>query len=275
MAESALKQGHRGKPVEEFQRALNRRAESRFYPPLRADGEFGPFTRFAFEALGFALGLTAATLARPDILVAAQRIIADPALRDEAQLARARERAPKLARHTVAFDGAPTFWGLAKPLLRARERGWSGTLQSSDRRKGVAERYGKRSQAALFDCRTRFVALGNRCPPDCGGNCNPANPPGASSHECRADGTAAFGSRAKGTKLPWWELGLDVSDTSGLLRKLADLGYDAKLTYPNSPQEAQHVNFTSNPGAVLPPGGPTPSRPPSRSRSRVARPSGC
>jgi GH25 family lysozyme M1 (1,4-beta-N-acetylmuramidase) len=223
---------------------------------LRADAEFGPLTRYAFEALGFALGLMRATLDQPGIPVGAQRIIVDPALREAGQLRRARERAPKLARHTVAFDGAPTFWGLAKPLLRARERGWSGTLQSSDRRKGVAERYGKRSQAALFDCRTRFVALGNRCPADCAGNCNPANPPGASSHECRADGTIAFGNRAKGTKLPWWELGLDVSDTGGLLRELADLGYQAKLTYPNSPQEAQHVNFTKNPGPVLPPAGP-------------------
>jgi len=255
MAEKALQRGDHGEAVKAFQRALTERAEPRFYPPLIADGVFGPATRFAFEALGFALGLTAETLARPEISVGAQRRIVDPASRDDPQLGRARQRAPKLSQHTVAFDGAPTFWGLAKPLLRAREHGWSGTLQSSDRRKGVAERYGKRSQAALFSCFQRSVGLGGRCPPECSGNCSPANPPGQSSHECRSDGRA-FGSRAQGAKLAFWELGLDASDTQRLLKVLDSLGYGARLTYPNSAREKHHINFTRDPGPVLPDTGP-------------------
>lgn len=271
MASKPLKEGDEGRAVEDLQRSLNRCGEPLFYPPLDPDGVFGPFTRYAFEALGFALGLTAVALSRPEVTVVAQRVFADPASRDQGQLRRAGERASKLHEHTIAFDGAPTFWGLGKPLLRARQHGWSGRLQSSDRRQGVAERYGKRSQARLFDCFTRSKALGNRCPPDCAGNCNPANPPGASSHECFSDGTAAFGNRPRGKKLAWWELGLDVSDHDRLLRVLASLGYHAKQTYPNSPKERHHVNFTADPGLVLAETGPAAVRPVAVRRP-VARP---
>jgi lysozyme len=252
----ALKHGDRGKSVEDFQRALNLRAEPRFYSPLHSDGEFGPATGFAFEALGFALGLTVETIVQSSVSVGALRVIEEPTGRDAKQLARAQQRAPKLHDRTVAFDGTPTFWGLAKPLLRAREHGWRGTLQSSDRRKGVAERYGKRSQAVLFSCFDRFQKLGKRCPPDCMGQCNPANRPGESSHEIRSDGTAAFGNRRKGALLAWWELGLDVSESDALLQILPSLGYSVKRTYPNSIKEHHHINFTKSPGAVLPATGP-------------------
>jgi lysozyme len=256
----ALRFGDEGKAVEELQRALNRCAEPLFYPPLSPDGFFGPATRFSYQALGFALGLTTATLGG-DITVKAQGVFANPASRDQGQLRRAGQRASTLHEQTVAFDGTPTFWGLAKPLLRARQHGWRGKLMSSDRRQGVAERFGKSSQARLFDCFERFLALGKRCPADCGGNCNPANAPGASSHECFSDGTDAFGNRPAGTQLAWWELGLDVSDNPALLRALAALGYKAKLTYPNNPKESHHTNFTANPGPVLAARGPAGTRP--------------
>jgi lysozyme len=259
VAPGPLKQGDENAAVEELQLSLNRCAERVFYPPLVADGVFGPFTLYAFQAVGFALGLTAGALSRPEVTVVAQKIFADPTTRDAGQLRRATERAPKLHEHTVAFDGAPTFWGLAKPLLRARRHGWRGTLVSADRRPGVAERYGKSSQARLFDCFQRSIPLG-RCPTGCP-SCNPANPPGASSHECFADGTAAFGNRPVGTQLAWWELGLDVGDHTGLLRVLDSLGYDAKQTYPNSPKEKHHVNFTADPGPVLAETGPASAHP--------------
>jgi lysozyme len=269
-------QGDDSPAVEELQRSLNRCAERIFYPPLVADGAFGPFTLYSFRAVGFALGLTAGALSRPEVTVVAQKVFADPTSRDAGQIRRAAERAPKLHEHTVAFDGTPTFWGLAKPLLRARRHGWRGTLVSSDRRPGVAERYGKSSQARLFDCFKRSQQL-HLCPPDCAGNCNPANPPGASSHECFADGTAAFGGRAIGTQLAWWELGVDVGDHAGLLRLLESLGYKAKQTYPNSPKEKHHVNFTADPGRVLVETGPAAAHPavrrlataPAAARARV------
>jgi lysozyme len=254
MASKALRLNDSGAAVRELQEALNRRAGPRFYPPVVVDEQFGNHTRWAFEALGFALGFTEATLNAPEISVTAQRIIIDPDARDDGQLTRARNRARQLQQRTVAFDGTPVFWGLAKPLLSARERGWGGRLNSADRRKGVAERYGKRSQSSLFDCAQRKLTLG-RCPADCAGNCNPANPPGASSHELFSDGSA-FGRRAKGSGLQWWELGLDVDDSQGLLDRLLAMGYDVRRTYPDSKQEFHHLNFNANPGRVLPEAGP-------------------
>jgi hypothetical protein len=250
-----LRRGDSGGAVKEFQQALNRRAEPLFYPPLVTDGVLGPSTRFAYEAIGYALGLTQQTLAAPAIGAGAQRVVADPRLRAANQLHRARRRGVTLHQHTVAFDGTPTFWGLAKPLLRAREHGWNGTLTSSDRRPGVAEHFGKRSQAALFDCFEQSKALGGRCPAACGGNCNPANPPGQSSHECRSDGSK-FGTRGVGAPLEWWELGLDVTDSDRLLAVLEQLGYGVRRTYPGSPREHHHVNFTRSPGRVKPVAGP-------------------
>ena len=82
----------------------------------------------------------------------AQELLASPSKRSPEQLDRARDRAPRMATRTVAFDGTPCFWMHAKALERARRRGWQGTLNSGDRRKGVAERYGKQSQAKLYAC---------------------------------------------------------------------------------------------------------------------------
>ena len=254
MASKALRLNDSGAAVGELQRALNRRAGSRFFPPVVVDEQLGNHTRWAYEALGFALGFRESTLRAQQISVNAQRIMIDPDLRDDGQLTRARTRARQLQQRTVAFDGTPIFWGLAKPLLRARERGWPGRLNSADRRKGVAERFGKRSQASLFDCAQRSKILG-RCPTECAGNCNPANPPGASSHELFSDGSA-FGRRARGTNLPWWELGLDVDDSQGLLDRLKAMGYDVRRTYPDSKKEFHHINFNANPGRVLPEAGP-------------------
>lgn len=223
MAAPPLGHGDSGADVKALQKALNRRAEARFYPPLAADGEFGPATRRAFEALGWALGFTQETLSAQKVSVTAQALIANPDDRDAKQLQRARERAPKLHERTIAFDGAPTYWGLTKPLLLAREHGWGGQLASSDRRKGVAERFGKKSQATLHRCMERREALG-RCPADCGGDCADANAPGTSSHEQFSDGRAFTG--PAGRKLNWWQLGLDVGGTDDLLAALHKLGYE-------------------------------------------------
>ena len=268
---AALKQGDNTTAVADFQRALNRCGERLFYPPLVTDGAFGPNTLWAFQAIGFALGLTAGAIARPEVTDVAQKVFADPTKRDAGQIRRATERAPKLHEHTVAFDGTPTFWGLAKPLLRARRRGWGGTLQSSDRRKGIAEKYGKSSQARLRACFERFEALGKVCPPDCNGNCNPANKPGQSSHECCSDGSK-FGNRPLGAQLEWWELGLDVSDHAGLLRALEALGYKARQTYPENPKEQHHINFNADPGPVLAQSGPAAAHPAPRRLAKAKAP---
>lgn len=138
---------------------------------------------------------------------------------------------------TVEFDGVPTMRGLALLLGHSRRKGWAGRLASSDRRLGVAERFGKSSQAALYRAWQR------REP-----GANPANPPGFSSHELRSDGTALFGKR--GRKLNWYELGLDASDSARLVAELRHLGVDARHPY-TSPSEAHHVNVVTDPTRVL------------------------
>lgn len=259
-----------GQPVRELQRGLNARAEAKFHPQLAVDGQLGPTTWRAFEALGFALGLMEATLAGPEISVAAQRLILDPSQRGGDQLTRARQRASKLHLRTIAMDGAPTYWGLAKPLVRAREHGWSGRLASSDRRKGVAERFGKKSQATLYRCFVERQRLG-RCPASCGGDCANANAPGQSSHEQRSDGAQFAG--PVGRRLLWWELGLDLGDSQGALAALQRLGYGVRRPY-SSPGEYHHLNFTTSPGPVLPGVGPNAMPAQAPQKPTVPRPAG-
>src|SRR5262249_59440912 len=59
-----------------------------------------------------------------------------------------------------------------------------------------------------------------------------------------------------GRQLQWWELGLDVEDSDGLLNVLGTLGYQIRRTYPNNPKEFHHLNFSADPGPVLPTDGP-------------------
>lgn len=128
--------------------------------------------------------------------------------------------------HTVAFDGTPVFRGLARMLQDARKNGWSGSLTSADRRRGVPEKYGKLSQYALY---MGWLA---RRP-----GFNPANPPGYSTHELRT---------ASGRPLPWWGLGMDVTESDELVRVLNRLGYSAYKPY-SSPSEQHHINLRRNP----------------------------
>lgn len=205
----------------------------------------GPSTLWAYHALGYATGFLDETL-REGITPGAQLLLADPSQRERGQLVRERERAPRLASRTIAFDGTPVFWGLAKPLQRAREAGWRGQLASADRRPGVAERYGKASQAKLRSCDLARRRTG-RCPSSCP-SCNPANPPGRSTHELRSDGAAYAG--PVGRRLSWWQLGLDCTYVEDLLRILGRLGYSVRRPY-RSASERHHVNFTASPGAVI------------------------
>jgi len=67
---------------------------------------------------------------------------------------------------------------------------------------------GLHSQKQLLDCAQEKRRTG-RCPPQCGGNCRPANPPGQSTHERFNDGVAyLFWPRF--FRLPVWGRGIDV-----------------------------------------------------------------
>ena len=134
---------------------------------------------------------------------------------------------------TVAFDGSPVFRGLALMLGDARRHGWGGRLNSADRRKGVAERYGKMSQAKLYAGWIAHKA-----------GFNPANRPGRSTHELRSDAVAYRG--PIGRPLSWYCLGLDVSDSSDLLYVLNRLGYKAFRPYKVG-SEVHHLNLRVSP----------------------------
>src|ERR1700710_3042360 len=108
-----LQVGDEGPDVTKLQRDLNARARARYYPPLLADGRFGPRTLWAYHDLGWALGLMPDTLAH-GATPTAQQLIADPSRRTPEQFDRARDRTARMATRTIAFDGTPVFWGLAK-----------------------------------------------------------------------------------------------------------------------------------------------------------------
>jgi GH24 family phage-related lysozyme (muramidase) len=143
----------------------------------------------------------------------------------------------RACRTTVALDGTPTYKCLALVLQDAKRNGWPGTLTAADRRRGVPEKFGRSSQWALYQC---WIA---RRP-----GCNPANPPGRSTHEQRSDGFAYAG--PPGRVLEWWQLGEDVTYPETLVVKLRALGYNARRPYPDS-REAQHVNLYTNPTGRL------------------------
>jgi hypothetical protein len=122
---------------------------------------------------------------------------------------------------------------------------------SSCAREAAAEPFlrqlGKMSQQQLFDCFQDRKRIG-RCPEHCHGNCNPANPPGKSTHERRNDGVA-YAWWIPFFKLPVWARGIDVQrDRVGAFCAEARReGFTVTLTYPGAPSEAQHVNFRKQP----------------------------
>jgi GH24 family phage-related lysozyme (muramidase) len=109
----------------------------------------------------------------------------------------------------------------------------------------LLDRIGKMSQRQLWEC-------SRNCEPSCRGNCNPANPPGFSTHERRNDGVAYSGIR-RGGRLRVYQRGIDVQrDRVGaFIRAAASEGWLVTQTYPGSVQEAQHVNFRRKPRISL------------------------
>jgi peptidoglycan hydrolase-like protein with peptidoglycan-binding domain len=110
---------------------------------------------------------------------------------------------------------------------------------------------GKMSQQELFDCAQAKIKTG-RCPDSCHGNCNPANPPGRSTHERFNDGVAYVVWPAM-FKLPVWGRGIDVQidRVQAFCAEARREGFTVTATYPGSPKEAQHVNFRKQPKISL------------------------
>jgi peptidoglycan hydrolase-like protein with peptidoglycan-binding domain len=110
---------------------------------------------------------------------------------------------------------------------------------------------GLHSQRQLYDCAQAKLKTG-RCPPECGGNCNAANPPGRSTHERFNDGLA-YSFWPPWFHLPVWARGIDVerSRVPEFCAEARKEGFTVTLTYPGSAQETQHVNFRKQPTISL------------------------
>jgi GH24 family phage-related lysozyme (muramidase) len=109
----------------------------------------------------------------------------------------------------------------------------------------LLKQIGKMSQRQLFAC-------SQHCTANCRGNCNPANPPGFSTHERRNDGIA-YKQEFRGAHLAVWKRGVDVrrDRVSAFIDAMSKRGYVVTQTYPGSPTESQHVNFRKAPKISL------------------------
>jgi hypothetical protein len=110
--------------------------------------------------------------------------------------------------------------------------------QSADRRYGIAEKYGKKSQKALYDGYRRGLP-----------GYFPANPPGFSSHELKSDGNRLYGPR--GSSIPKHKLGIDAvskpgGDSNRIVAWMNSHGYSAARPYPQD-SERHHFSFMKDP----------------------------
>jgi putative peptidoglycan binding protein len=132
------------------------------------------------------------------------------------------------------IDRCPVPRELADEVRFLKEK-TGATLASCDRSpeaEPLLKKNGKKSQAQLFDLAQKGLG-------------NDANPPGFSTHERRNDGTAYPGRR--GSLLEPWQVGMDWNLPSAVVREATKRGWIVTVTYPNNPEEAQHLNFRKAP----------------------------
>jgi hypothetical protein len=147
----------------------------------------------------------------------------------------------------------PIFRAHALMLAHAHQHGARFTLVSGDRRDSVIKRFNARYHTNLHG--QQYLYDHQHDP-----GFYPANAPGFSSHELRADGLPIYRSRgkviARGGPIPNYMLGIDavddgsVNDCVHLVLILNQLGYSAVRPYPDG-REAHHLIVTSSPVAVL------------------------
>ncbi len=155
------------------------------------------------------------------------------------------------ARHSYdphGFDGCPM------PFAPYLALGWARNHQapefriiSSDRRDGIAQKYGHESQLQAWN---NFLS----------GKGLPANPPGTSTHEFYnggtnpkypgSSGTPAFHTKFKvGEHLPPWAVGIDCAsneEAEELVKFLNAHGFEAFIPYDTG-TEQHHFCFASDP----------------------------
>lgn len=147
----------------------------------------------------------------------------------------------------VVIDRCPVPAPLAEEINAIKAK-TGATLVSCDRSpeaEPLLRKHGKKSQRQLYACFVNFQRTG-RCACE---SCNPANPPGRSTHERRNDGVAYPG--PAGAPLRYWQAGMDWSNARGVVEAAKRLGFTATVTYPHNPREQHHVNFRREPIIVV------------------------
>lgn len=133
--------------------------------------------------------------------------------------------------------------GFGEVLVEISNKSHAPIITSAREREAepLLRQIGKMSQTQLYQC---FL----HCTPACHGNCNPANPPGRSTHERRNDGVA-YRVWPPGMRLPKWARGIDVQRdrVPTFCAEARKMGFTVTLTYPGSIAESQHVNFRKSP----------------------------
>lgn len=143
------------------------------------------------------------------------------------QLLIARTAARRKGLDKVAvLDGTPVTLEQKIALLYARRKGWSGVVNSGDRRTRIARllnRLGKSTQKQLWDL---FQS----------GRGAPANPPTMGTHQRLGDNVIGV----PGAPIPAWQQGLDTSGATDMRAILQHAGFSISRTYSN---EEWHSNF--------------------------------
>lgn len=154
--------------------------------------------------------------------------------------------------NTVSYRGVPIFRGLAFTIYHIEKHGGHVDIFSADRRDKIIEEHNRQfgthlhGQGYLYSGYIHGHA-----------GFNPANPPSRTSHCLYSDGSRAYKNRfgrhiAPGGKLPWYELGIDLSDkgkqedVSHFLHVAHSLGYPFVQPY-SSGSERHHVVLTKSP----------------------------
>lgn len=156
----------------------------------------------------------------------------------------------------VSYHGVPMFRGLAFTLYHIDKHGGHVDIFSADRRDSVINEHNRQFHTNLHGQGYLYNGyIHGRA------GFNPANPPNRTSHCLRSDGAPVYRNRfgrhiPPGNKLPWYMLGIDLSDrgkkenVSNFLHVAHRLGYPFVQPY-SSGSERHHVVLVKSPLRTL------------------------
>lgn len=151
---------------------------------------------------------------------------------------------------TVSFHDVPMPRGLAFAIRHIEKRCGKIAIYSADRRDRIIAEHNKQFGTNLHG-QAWLVAAHARDPR----NFAPANSPATTSHCYHSDGNPVYKYQngehiPPGGPLPWFMVGLDISDVDRFLACAKRLGYRFVQPYKTR-SEAHHVNCVESPIAVL------------------------